>query len=445
MADDNEAFIIDDNEKDSIDISEDISDEDLLLGDLEAEENGEKKKKKGFLLNKEPKHFKKSVDLNNIDANTVTTARSVIIDFLEGTVKKKEAMDYARGFIDNHYPSPQSCYIYAVPCGDVYAVEIHDGGEGHPYLPNILKTLDEDPTACTYIQNKKRILEVKLNDKGLYSSIILPEGIDSTETNIVKVSTSNKTKMSPYSFKVLPVLMVGLTLCALSFSFLILLSLFSVVSHKKPVRVLPTTKVENLPIQKWSELEDSYTNEKYVEKLSFNSKRWNLAQRIKLGVVSENEVKGVQDEITDIVKEHVKEELRSGSFLTKEEKLEIAKHIKEEMIGEIEKDGFVIVPDEFPPIENLEELNMKKFDIESPAQNNINEDMFNESINMEQDIGPNYGVMPPMEEYEFGMPKKMMQEEGYDGLMLSEPMSMPEGLNLDGEPDMSTMSPLLVE
>lgn len=308
MADIKDDFIISDNN----DISNEVDmGEELISGDFNSIDDidvlEEKTKdiigdkdlieddKDGFLLNKDHKNRKKTknVDIDKVNRrskNNITSARTVVIDFLDGTNKKSEAIAYARGFIDNHYPVPADCYMYAIEYEGGYAVEIHDGGDGKAYMPEIIKTLQEDPSACICIRNKRRVLEIKKSDKEGFSSILLPEGIDSVETNIVNICPAN-TNMTPYSFKALPFALIGMVFGALGFAFLIISVIIGLLARSAPVKTLPVTKVKNLPIQQWDALMDKYSDENYIGKLSYFANNWNVEKK-KSPLFVEKKVKG---------------------------------------------------------------------------------------------------------------------------------------------------------
>ncbi|MCT4574910.1 MAG: hypothetical protein N4A43_01500 [Alphaproteobacteria bacterium] len=350
MADIKDDFIISDDG----DISDEVDmGEELISGDFNSIEDidvleektqgivGGKDlvddEKDDFLLNKGHKNRKKTknVDIEKVNRrskNNITSARTVVIDFLDGTSKKSEAIAYARGFIDNHYPVPADCYMYAIANEGGYAVEIHDGGDGKAYLPEIIKTLQEDPTACICIRNKRRVLEIKKSDKEGFSSILLPEGIDSVETNIVNICPSN-TNMTPYSFKALPFALVGMVFGALGFSFLIISLIVGVLARTAPVKTLPVTKVKNLPIQQWDELMNNYSDEKYVGKLSYVSDKWNVENKVSpLFVPKKAEEDSAVEEVS------INKEIEAEYILSDGDKAKIDIKIQEEII-EIEDES----------------------------------------------------------------------------------------------------------
>lgn len=450
---------IDNIEEEAFKNPEERLDEEALMEEIE--ETSEEPHKKHFLIN-EKKHKKKKNDIQDSSrrsSNSISSARNVVIDFLEGTTKKNEAMDYARGFIDNHYASPKSCFIYTSSYEDVYAVEIHDGGEGKPYLPNVIKTLEDDPTACACIQNKRRTLEIKKNDRGEFSSILLPEGLDSTETNIVRIYPDEKSNMRPYSYNNILFAIISMTLCALGFTLLVFTTIVALLAYQKPIKTLPTTKVKNLPIQQWGALIENYTYDMYVEKVTFEHGRWKTTQR-KAPIETEK----VKEELKDIVKEEVKNEIEKGSFLTNAEKEEIAKHLKENIIHDVQekRDQTIDKVTEEAEAKINEEIMQREF--ETSNKEIYPEQMPKEFFTPEPSIyEPEMENMPPMDEFEFGEmglypePRYEFQEEMMHEYEAPEPRKrplrdrinrerdMPEGLTDRGEPDVEDMGSIVVE
>lgn len=367
------------------------------------DESAEKKPKKtGFLLNKIKKEDANIVSTKrNSSIKKTSIARTVVIDFLEGTTKKSEAMAYARGFIDNHYQAPSACFIYVVSYEGVYAVEIHDGGDGKPYLPSVVKALEDDASACVCIENRRRTLEIKRNDKGVFSSILLPEAIDSTETNIIRIEPDSKSNMRPYSFRTILFAFISMSLCLLGFTFLLLTSIVALFSYQRPVKILKTTKINQLPIQQWDNLINSYTEELYVEKLTYSDKRWKVAQRkIPFSEVKEQaNVDALTQKVTKQVREEVRDEIKSGVFLTEEEKTAIRRHLTEKIIETVEESGDLSLNSQEESVAELitpEEV--KEEIIEIPPMEDLSEIRAIEE-------------MPPMEDYRFEEPDMMEDPE----------------------------------
>jgi len=48
----------------------------------------------------------------------------IVIDFLEGTTRRKDAIAFAKGFIDQHFDAPQASGWYVARYEDGYAFEI---------------------------------------------------------------------------------------------------------------------------------------------------------------------------------------------------------------------------------------------------------------------------------------------------------------------------------
>jgi len=332
-------------------ISENSGDD--YLDKLEKDKNNN-----GFLLNRKNKKKKSQEVINRRTQDNISSARMVVIDFLEGTTRKSEAIAYARGFIDNHYSSPSSCYIYVEPYEGSYAVEIHDGGDNRPYLPNVLKSLEEDPLSCICIQNRRRVLEIKRNERGVLSSVLLPEGIDSTETNIVRVYPSDNDKMIPYAFNSLSVSLFGISFGIISFSFLLLISIVCLFLYEKPVKVIPVTEVNRLPIQNWDSLMSNYSNEAYVDKLTYDGKTWSISTKTlpKEKIISSEDI--IPTEITEEVID-IKEDLGiKEPEEIEESKALIKDNIEEDISNQIifTNEEIKEESEEMPPLEELDTI-----------------------------------------------------------------------------------------
>jgi len=322
---DNEDFIIndvdDDNEMDLSSVSDKKEEDSFDQVDVNLQEE----EIEGF---------------DNLVEEESSKARMIIMDFLEGTFKKSEAIAYAKGFIDNNLASPSSSYIYAAPYSEGFAVEIHDGGDGKAYLPNVLEILNEDPLACVCVKNRRRVLEIKRQKKEAITSVLLPEGIESLEENVVYAKPS--VKMRPYSYNGVSMVLIGSSIAVLGFIFLLLTALTSLFVQNRPVKVLEVTKTSELPVQQWTNLMKNYDYEQYVEKLTYEKGRWKVATRkkpVEKVVVKatpqkiQQEIESISKQIVEETKAELKEELRAeiktGHLLEENEKQQLLEILKE--------------------------------------------------------------------------------------------------------------------
>jgi hypothetical protein len=199
----------------------------------------------------------------------------VIIDFLEGTLKKQDAIAFARGFIEHHFDAPNACGYYVMPYEQGYVFEVHEGGEGKAFLPGIMDALDQDPTATACIQMARRVLEVKRSAAGTYTAILLPEGMDSQSLD--KVFPEAGAALTPFQKSGLTALIIGGAVFGLGFIALFLTMLYYLIQVTGLLSPpLAAIDFRSLPLTQWPSLETKAGEESgtYIKTLRYQNGSW---------------------------------------------------------------------------------------------------------------------------------------------------------------------------
>ncbi|MEA1937913.1 MAG: hypothetical protein U9N14_02325 [Pseudomonadota bacterium] len=190
----------------------------------------------------------------------------IVIDFLEGTTRKSEAIAFARSFIESHFEAPDSAGWYVTPYQDGYVFEVQEGGENKAYLPAIMKALDEDPSVTVVVPMSRRMLEVKRLPSGAYGAILLPEGMESTAEHQTSVYPSGS--LTPFRRNGMGLFLTGGLIFAIATVFFLLSFLFFLLDPYTISTPLPkATDPDRLPIHQWDKLTKSKTKEYYVKTL----------------------------------------------------------------------------------------------------------------------------------------------------------------------------------
>ncbi|HAU29515.1 MAG TPA: hypothetical protein DCW68_05320 [Rhodospirillaceae bacterium] len=192
---------------------------------------------------------------------------------MEGTKRKADAVAFARGFIEHHFDSPADSWYYVQPYPGGYAFEVHEGGLGKAFLPNIIETLEVNPTAVLSVPMARRNLQVKKSLNGTYTAILLPEGLSTDEDHAVEAVSSRS---------MLRVTTTGLgifTFGGIIFSagFLAFFSALLMV-FLDPAGIFfggsRGTELQQLPILQWKSLSSASNDQSYVRNLSFSNGKW---------------------------------------------------------------------------------------------------------------------------------------------------------------------------
>lgn len=205
----------------------------------------------------------------------------VLIGYLP-EVREKDARDYAMGTAEKHFEQPAIAYYDAFKYGEGFAYEVHEGGGGHAYLPEIIKYFNEQgefepgEDVRVVIRTGTRKVEVKRTKSGL-AAILLPESGQQEPTAWLKGSS----KMSPALNQRTGLLVTGAVFFITGFLSMIVGSLMTRFQpYEAPINpAVARISYEALPIGQWRLLQGLPPNA-YVSKLTFENGKWDRAIRM---------------------------------------------------------------------------------------------------------------------------------------------------------------------
>ena len=199
----------------------------------------------------------------------------VVIDFLEGTLRKQDAIAFARGFIEHHFDAQANSGYYVAPYPGGYIFEVQEGGAGRAYLPGILRILDENPAASGCVQMARRVLEVKKSSTGAYTAILLPEGTE--PQNPDKVFPEPGPKLIPFQRSGITALIIGASIFGVGFLALLLCTIAFLVETSGLLSA-PLAKINyaDLPLMQWQSLTKVAGNKSdtYIKAIKLQNGKW---------------------------------------------------------------------------------------------------------------------------------------------------------------------------
>lgn len=200
----------------------------------------------------------------------------VVIDFLEGTTKKKDAISFAKGFIEHHFDSLDVASYYVQPYELGWVFEVHEGGHGHAYVPVALDALNAQPDAVVCINMARRVLEIKRTNSGSYTAILLPEGLKHSEDKVIEVEPGPK--MQPFKRSGFGFFITGFGFFAAGLiAFIMTLFTVGVFSLARVVGGASGTPYDQLPLRQWQPIVDATSDPaKRVVELRFKDNRWDI-------------------------------------------------------------------------------------------------------------------------------------------------------------------------
>lgn len=204
----------------------------------------------------------------------------VLIGFL-AEVSEREAREYAVGVAERNCQQISLVYYDAFKFGNGCAYEIHEGGSGRAYLPEIIKAFNargafrkggaED--ASVFIQTATRMVQVTRTAEGL-QAFLLPENT----TEVPTTGLQGTSKMTPALPTLVAVLIAGAALFTTGF---LALSV-ALIARVQPFEAPPAPGIEhvtdsfaNSPLSRWAALQSVSSNE-YVKAVRFANGKWEI-------------------------------------------------------------------------------------------------------------------------------------------------------------------------
>lgn len=195
-------------------------------------------------------------------------------------VSARDAREYAQGVAEKHFEQMGLVFFGAFPCDNGFVFEVHEGGEGKAYAPEILKHFEslgpfqvgEQHTVC--IQTATRVLEVQRTREGL-AAILLPESSPAQGDEWL-VPTKPLTPAMDRRDKVF---YVGAAIFASGFVAMLLSgTIFRVQLYEEPPAPKPVViSAASLPMSQWSRLQ-ALPDNAYVRALRFKNGRWDAPE-----------------------------------------------------------------------------------------------------------------------------------------------------------------------
>lgn len=199
----------------------------------------------------------------------------ILIGFMP-EVTERDARDYALGVAEKHFDQPALAFFDAYKYSTGYAYEVHEGGSGHAYLPEIIKHFNEQGEyvagegLTVILRTGTRMVQVQRERYGL-SAILLPE---SSKAQPSEFLVPHK-KLTPALTQRTGFLVAGSAFFITGFFALIVGSVMTrYQAYEEPLApVVTRVNFEDLPSTQWSRIESLPPNS-YVAKIVYENKKW---------------------------------------------------------------------------------------------------------------------------------------------------------------------------
>lgn len=191
-------------------------------------------------------------------------------------VSARDAKEYAQGIAEKHFEQMGLVFFGAFPYDNGFVFEVHEGGEGKAFAPEILKHFEalgpyqvgEQHTVC--IQTATRVLEVQRGREGL-AAILLPENSPTRGDDWLTPTKA----LTPAMDRRDKVFYTGAAIFATGFVAVLLSgTVFRLQLQEEPAPPKPrVVSASTLPMSQWSRVQALPENA-YVRALRYKNGRW---------------------------------------------------------------------------------------------------------------------------------------------------------------------------
>ncbi|BCB22226.1 hypothetical protein [Bosea sp. ANAM02] len=209
--------------------------------------------------------------MDNVIDTQVGAPNKAIVGWLEAGTARKDTIEHIKDYAARFFVSPNTTWYATMPFMGGFLYEIHEGGVGQSYLPDIAKALAErrDPA---WFRTGRRVYSVAMRD-GLPALVLQPE-----KESLALIAAGNgqlvaKGKMQRLVRRGTGTLVVGSALFGIGATFLsIAWGIHAAASlfYAPTIRQLET---DQLPHRSWS-LVERVPAHLYVEALRFKDNQW---------------------------------------------------------------------------------------------------------------------------------------------------------------------------
>lgn len=192
-----------------------------------------------------------------------------------GESSRKDVLEHARGFATDHIEALDSAWVTMAELRGGTLFEIHEGGGGSAYLPELIEELSRDPDQVLWVPSGtklNRVVTVSIVENRPFSMML-------NEAESARVRTSGQMpidrtgrmgRLRPRGTKVL---VVGGTLFSIALCALISSAFLSARIDQQPIPSLPYT-AGTLPHGQIISLSDALREDRWVSRILFEDGSW---------------------------------------------------------------------------------------------------------------------------------------------------------------------------
>ena len=229
---------------------------------------------------------------------------TVLFGYLEG-VDRKDAEAYARGFARRTLATAERVWYQTESIYTGFLYEIHDGGGGRSFLPELITALETEPAGTVLVPSGRRVFELSVRNGRPTGALLSEERSLKIQRHLAQVMPAEKTGGRPYGVMIpatVPVghvrfhavratkrmkrlastaspaqlIGIGVLLSGLS---LLGVGASSYMYSLRQAAVPRGTEFDRLPHRQWASVVSAAAGAAYVTKLEFKDGQWTGGDR----------------------------------------------------------------------------------------------------------------------------------------------------------------------
>jgi hypothetical protein len=188
---------------------------------------------------------------------------------------RKDVLEHARGFAEDHIETLETAWITMAEFRGGTIFEIHEGGSGQAYLPDLIEELSRDPEQVLWVPSGtklNRVVTLSLVD-GRPFSMMLNEKDSALVRGSGQEPIGRSGRMRRLSPRGTQVLVVGATLFMIGFSGLITSTFLAASVQQQPLPTL-SYNPDTLPHGQIITLSNALRDDRWVSRIVFENGTW---------------------------------------------------------------------------------------------------------------------------------------------------------------------------
>lgn len=198
----------------------------------------------------------------------------VLIGWLE-TSSRKDVLEHARGFAEDHIETLETAWIAMAEFRGGILFEIHEGGSGQSYLPELIEELSRDPGQVLWVPSGtrlNRVVTLSIIDERPFSMML-------NEADSARVRESGQEpirrsgRMKRLSSRGTSIFVAGATFFMISLSALLITLYLSAAIDQQPVAIV-SYDLGILPHSQITTLSTALRDDRWVSEIVYQDGFW---------------------------------------------------------------------------------------------------------------------------------------------------------------------------